>query len=76
LKTWRDWDRSDFSVDNPENVNRRKLCKAALVKEEGQLFAGKQGQYIATSEAIQPYYILSKTISRFAIREGGRDHDL
>ena len=55
LKTWREWDRNDFSVDNPENVNRRKLCKAALVKKEGQLFAGKQGQYISTSEAIQPH---------------------
>jgi hypothetical protein len=75
-KTWRDWDRYDFSADYPGNVDRRKFYKAALVKKEGQLFAGKQGRYIATCEAIQPHYILAKTISPSAIRDGGRDHDL
>jgi hypothetical protein len=76
LKIWREWDREDFSEDSPENVGRRRLCTAALVHNEGQLFAGKQGQYIARCDAIQPHYVLAKTISCFTIRDGGRDHDL
>jgi hypothetical protein len=76
LKTWREWDRNDFSGDDPENVHRRKSCKAALVKNEPQLFAGKQGQCIAKSVTIQPHYILAKTIPASAIRDGRRDHDL
>jgi hypothetical protein len=76
LKTSRRWHREDFSANNPENVNRRKLRKAKLVMEERQLFAGKQGQYIATCKAIQPHYILAKKISHDTIHDGRRNHDL
>ena len=46
FKAWREWKRNDFSAENPENAYRRKIYKAGLVEKEGQLFAGKQGQYI------------------------------
>ena len=76
VRKWREWERTDLSVDSSEIETRREMTKARLVKSDPCLFAGAQGKAIARSTNCQPRYVLEATISQDELRANWRNHNL